>query len=416
MLSTTSFSQVITPEEELTILIRQAVNNNPDIENWKALVKASGERIPQAGSWNDPILTLGANNLPVNSFDFNQEPMTAFWATFGQSIPLTGKYGQKKDIARFGYSIDSTMMHDRELTIAEDISRAYYELLFLNSASATIDSTIGIKKDILRLARRKYETGKGLQSDILRLETEITKAYELKVLLEQQALSKQRQIEVLTGEEPVAESSITGELPDSFTEIKSQSLESTLLDSNPSLATAREKAGKAEAEHNLAKQLRVPDLRLTAGYGYRQDADNGIDRPDFFSLTAGIELPVFSSSKQSRAVLEKKAMVQSANASLKKVELDLKLKLSTLIDQDKRLEEQIELYRQGIIPQTVASLNSLKSSYVVGKVEMEALLSTEASLQNYRLSLLKRIQERAVTRAAISALIGGEELIKNMEN
>jgi len=43
-------------------------------------------------SWNDPLLKVSAKNFPIESFSYDQTPMTGIEFGVSQQIPLTAKY------------------------------------------------------------------------------------------------------------------------------------------------------------------------------------------------------------------------------------------------------------------------------------------------------------------------------------
>ena len=90
------------PLEFDSILIRhihEALQNTPNLKVLQNRIDAAVQHLPQAGAWTDPSVKFGLINLPVNSFDFNQEPMTGTWITITQQIPINGKSAIQSEIA-----------------------------------------------------------------------------------------------------------------------------------------------------------------------------------------------------------------------------------------------------------------------------------------------------------------------------
>lgn len=397
---------VIEPDPQLARHIAEAVDNNPDLAGRRAEESAARERIPQAGAWSDPMVTFGLMNLPVNSFDPAQEAMTGTWVTLSQMVPLTGKFSVKRAVARRELERIMSGRSEGEFQVAEAVMEGWYDWAYLRSATATLDTTIALLDDLLRITRRKYETGRGLQQDILRAETERTRLEDRRAELAQRTLTAGRRFATLLGREP-------GEAPDPpagidvrFTPLSLEELAEKLTGGNPTLEKVRAALAASEEKVELAERLWWPDLKLSAGYGYRRPAPGGVERPDFFTATAGITLPIFGASKQAPAVQEARALARRMQAVKRDVELRLRLRLESLLDEDTRLERQIELYTGGVLPQAEATLAAATASYTVGRADFEALLMAETALHNARLQRLARIRDRAKVRAALAALVG----------
>ncbi len=68
-----------------------ALQNNPGLAGLRARADAMRTMPSQAGALPDPILSLNAMNLPTDTFDLDQEPMTQIQLALSQSFPFPGK-------------------------------------------------------------------------------------------------------------------------------------------------------------------------------------------------------------------------------------------------------------------------------------------------------------------------------------
>ncbi len=404
-------AQIIQLDPVLTDHIQEAMDNNPDLLSWQAKVDAAEKRVPQAGAWNDPTLTFSLMNLPVNTFNFNQEAMTGAWINLNQSVPISGKFKIRKQIAGLEQKLAIHNRQERELQIALDVTRAYHNWHYWRLSTANADITIRLLDDLTALATTKYETGRGLLQDLLRLQTERTRMQDLKVRFEQLATTASRQLAILLGREPVDLLALPDGFNEFFTALDRDELIDLLNEHNPKLKAAITTDEVSSKKVTLAKRLWWPDMKLGVGYGYRQANDEGLDRPDFFSVSAGITLPIFGSNKQGPAVAEMHALARHTEAAERNVELQLNLRLETLLDEDLRFAQQIRLYDEGILPQAEATLGAATASYSVGKVDVEALISAQLVLLNSRLERHMRIRDRLNVRAELAALLSEYDLI-----
>ena len=341
---------VLSVDQQLSRYIQEALQNNPELEGWQAQVDAAGKRISQAGAWQDPMVTFSLMNLPTNTFDFNQEPMTGAWINVSQSIPVNGQNGVRREIAEKQRDVLLANQRNRELIIARDVTQTWNDWAYWRLAVAINDSMVALLDDIITVAYRKYETGKGLQADILRLQTERSLLLDRRLKLQQVAKSKGQKLAVLLGRDPSNIPEVPEGLPEQFNDLQHELLVETLQNNSPSIQSADSDLEIAREKVVLNKRLWWPDLKFSAGYGYREDSDQGMERPDFFSFSAGISIPIFGVSKQGKAVEEARLQEKQALAERRSIELKLSLALETLIDMDKRLAEQIRLYDEALYP------------------------------------------------------------------
>ncbi len=397
----------------LQILIEEALANNPDLKSWEAKIEAL-EQIPsQAGAWSDPALSLGLANLPANSFDFDREAMTAFWITGSQSLPLTKAHIRQSEIAKIEIEKGKLSGKQLELSIAKDVAHNWFDRAFLQSSIQTLEEMIELTESAFKVMQRKYETGQTSQSDLFRTEIEILELWDGKLKLEQMEMASAKKLAVLLGRKPEDYPPQSGALSESFIPVDYGELEANLSANSYEMNHTRQAVLQAQKKIDLEKSLYWPELKLSAGYGFRQDADNGTERPDFFSITAGISLPVFAAKKQNRRVEEARASLKGAEYNLNSVELRLLKDLSILVDEDHRLEKQIDLYGKWIIPQAEAAFSSAMAAYTVGKVDIEALLAAEKTLLKAKLQRLAYLRDRAKVRAALAELSGFDVTSEN---
>jgi outer membrane protein, heavy metal efflux system len=396
---------IVPHDPVLTSLLDEMAIANPSVAEMRERLTAAQARATQAGTWMDPKLAVGAMNLPSNNpFDLNQEPMTGLWVNASQSIPLNSKYDSRREAAEAMVDATRQQIGLRTASISAAVRSAWYDWAYLLASVATVDTTIQLVDELLAITRTKYETGKGLQSDLLRLQTERSRLASQRLELDQNARNAGRRIATLLGREPDKLPDAPGELPDEFPKLDRGPLKSA-VDDAPQVALAREMLRAKEARMTLSKQMWLPELMLGGGYGYRMDADNGMDRADFISITAGITLPVFGKNKQSMAVEEAVAEKRSAEHALRESTLDVNRRFESLLDEDARHQQQIQLYDEGILPQANAAFSSTLSDYSYGRVGVEALVSTERQLINSRLQRLMHMRDRAKVRAALASLI-----------
>ncbi|TKJ40680.1 hypothetical protein CEE37_06875 [candidate division LCP-89 bacterium B3_LCP] len=408
-------AQIIQLDPDLVSHIQEALANNPDLAAWRNRVEAANERIPQVGSWPDPTVGISIANLPTNTFAFDQEAMTAAWIKVGQRIPLGGKPKAKSRIAESNFEAIQIGQEDKIFVIAREVTQTWYDWAYWQEAVKTVDINIDLLENLIAAARRKYETGRGLQQDILRAETERTRLEDRRVVLRQTSLTTGRRMAVLLGRHPDNPPESPGGLSEAFIAVNREILLRDLLKHNPSFNRIKAEVDATEARISFARRNWWPDLNLGVGYGYRQDSPEGMERPDFFTVSAGFSIPLYGGRKQGSAVEEAKAISREIVEQMKSLELELRFALEKLLDEDKRLGEQTTLYREGVIPQAEATLDAATAEYTVGRVDFEALLMAETAVYNAQLDYFARLRDRLKTRAALSALVGDEILIGKSE-
>jgi|GEM_PF-2692104 len=408
----TANRQPLLEDEQLKQHIAKALDNNPMLAALSANVDASREMVSQAGAWKDPTVKLSLMNLPVNSFEFNLEPMTGAWIGVGQVVPWTGKTGLKSDISEHNVEIAYAVKSQRELNLIEMLAHTWFEWGYQLERLKTLDHNIRLIDNLIVIAHTKYETGTSLQQDILRAETKRSKQEDMRIKSLQMISTIQDRFATLIGvgigENILQPASMRGD----FAMLRIDDLPKLLYVQNPNLKIFEFKIESYAKKIDLAKLAVMPDLNYGASYGFRQDSDAGMQRADFFTISIAATVPIYKDKKQSAKVRELKALKRSILHQQRSLRLELEFRLNKLIDQDQRLADQLLLYDDGILPQAEATLAASTAAYSVGKADFEALLMAESILYNMQLEKYERIRDRLKTRASIATLIGGNGLIE----
>ena len=84
---------------QLSMLIGEALENNPEIQAALRAREAAGHRVSPAEALDDPVLEAGVINVPLASSPFNREDMTMKMIGLSQRLPFPGKRGLRKDVA-----------------------------------------------------------------------------------------------------------------------------------------------------------------------------------------------------------------------------------------------------------------------------------------------------------------------------
>lgn len=314
-------SQVVSFDPMLESLLAEAMANSPDLAAFRSDWEGAKQRIPQSGAWPDPVVSIGIKNLPTNTFDYNQEAMTATWLNVSQSIPLTSRYQISREMAVLGADGSRYRLSNRQLELAVKVANAWYDWGYREKAIATLDSTIDLLGQVLEIAETKYSTGKGLQQDLFRIGTEKARVTDQRSALNQLSLSSGRNLALLLGRNPTMLPEKPSQFQSEFHPLNRNELIEQLINRNPALKAMQSNLEMKRRKADLKRALWWPNLMINAGYGYRQDTNQGINRPDFFSITAGVSLPVFGADKQNPAVEEAIADAEKAAFSWTKFHL-----------------------------------------------------------------------------------------------
>ncbi len=386
--------------------IQEALENNPRLEAAHQRVLSTEKVIPQAGALPDPQLSFGLSNLPVNSFSFNQDPMTGKVIGIMQMFPFPGKLSLSTDIAEYEAAAVKYQKEEIRNQVIQMVKNAYFDLYAVDRAIETTEKNKALMKQFIHMAETKYKTGSGLQQDVLRAQVEISKLEDEFIMWKQKRISVTARLNALLNR-PV------------YTRIEKTSLGLLIPDgpqkrfsaeeiekNRPLLKAWHQKIQKAETEVELAERDVLPDFMVGASYRQRSDLADMRQMTDFFSATLSVDIPLYMNRKQKAKVAEGEMAFKAVKSEYENIKINVLSEIESILAELERNRKRVELYKGGLLIQAQQSLESAQAGYKVGKVDFLTLINNRMLLQNYELQYFFAVSDFHKSLAEYELAVG----------
>ena len=138
-------------------LIEEALRNNPEYLSAKNRTASVNVQISQADALPDPQLKFAVANLPINSFTFDQEPMTGKKISLMQMFPFPGKLGLKEDIAEYQALITEQQVQELKNNLIKNVKILYFDLFFVDTSIEIVTKIKYCSSSLLKLLRQNIQ-------------------------------------------------------------------------------------------------------------------------------------------------------------------------------------------------------------------------------------------------------------------
>jgi len=188
------FAQSRTQRDTVAAQRGPAVNANGAIQRQRSSEYSAGTR----------LLDLVAPEQRDELARELSSPFTDYQAGFDASweVDLWGHVARSVEAADADTSASAAMLQDMRLTVASEVSRAYFELRLAQRQRAIIERDIGVASDTLDLIRARARGGLIDDFDVTRQRTQLADLQSRLPGLQAQEASAINQIGVLTGARP----------------------------------------------------------------------------------------------------------------------------------------------------------------------------------------------------------------------
>jgi len=394
----------------LVELIEEGLAQNKEIQSLEAKVKSFEEEVSFAGSLEDPRLGFGVLNLPTNSWEFDEEPMTQKTVFLSQKFPWFGKLSLKSQGQALMASEQQAMLEAKKLELARKIAVAYYELGFVVTNYQINERLTNMVTQLLKVAETRYASGEGLQQDVLQAQVELSRLLDEKIVLEKRRRTLRDQINELLNREQFISVDPSMDLSYPDVELDFQALKEMKersLAKNPWLQLRQAKVAQSEVEIKLAKKEYWPDMDFRVAYGQRDDDPSGSNRPDFFSATVTINVPLWAKSRQNKKLAASKKSNEAAIKSYRNLAESLPYQVDALATEIKNTQKNYKLYVDALLVQSGQWARSSLAAYEVGKVEFNTMVNAQIMLLRAELQAKRYLYSIYQKLAELEEVIGG---------
>ena len=150
----------------LAKLIQEATERNPEILAARRAVDAKRARIPQAGAWADPTVSLsyGGNAFPPFTV-MRGDPSSNRQVTAEQMIPYPGKAHLRTEIAARDADAETLAYEAVARRVAAEVKQAYFDLAYIDRSLAILQKDREALEGFEKVTEIRYSVGKAAQSN-----------------------------------------------------------------------------------------------------------------------------------------------------------------------------------------------------------------------------------------------------------
>jgi outer membrane protein, heavy metal efflux system len=390
-------------------LADEAVRNNPGLKMLEDKIEAYREMPQQAESLENPRIGFSIVSVPVDTFRFDQEPMTQKQISLWQKFPFPGKLRLKGDIARKELEVVREEYEEKKNSVIMQVKVAYRELLYLAKSIKITEENRDLLRNFVKITETRYSVGMGIQQDVLKAQVELSKINDLLISLEQKKQSTVARLNTLLNRPADAAFNSGDEISQAQENTSALSfgdLQAIAIGNRPSLLGLQNLIERYRLAERFAEKSYYPDFDVGVSYGQRDNARTGEERPDFISGFVTVSVPLWYRTKESRKVAEEKANIRNAVEQYNAAKNEVFFQIRDILAKVELYNREIELFKTGIIPQSRTSLESAMSGYQVNKVDFITLVNNQLTVYNYDIEYYRLITDYMNKLSELEAVVG----------
>jgi len=390
--------ELIANELTLAEAEQLALDSDFIIKQYTARSESLDELAIADGQLPDPKIKLGIMNMPVDSFDRDQEPMTQLQFGVQQSFPrgktLHYKRLRTEDIA----DVDQAKALEQEKKVLRSLRNSYLSLYLNVKTELTLQENRDLFTQLLDITQRQYAVGRDNQHDVLRAQLELA-------LIDDRIaeITGEKEISLAELAKWVGDISAQRPLPESFPEINRLSgLDEIVssLTSHPLIQVEDAVINAKDKNIKIAQEQYKPGWLFDLTYGQRSGNNlDGSSRDDFASVMLMVDLPLFTDKRQDKRLSASKLEHKASQY----VRTDRLLELKRQVEKEHtnwlRLSKRLELYETRAVVDAEQNSESTLKAYQNDQTDFTTLMRARLTELNIQLDMLRIRVNRAKSQA-----------------
>lgn len=387
----------------LSTLLNEASRNNPDIiaalRGWQAAAQVP----TQVSTLPDPQVTVQSFSVgsprPFAGFSHSEFAYIGFGIS--QDLPYPGKLKLKGEAAQQDAAVAREKLETAKRTIVQQVKETYFQIAYVQETLAVLERNGRLLEQIERIVDARYQVGQGNQQDVLKAQVERTKLLR-EIAHHHELMGTQQALLIKLLNRPPGSPEITTEpLVETPLRYTSEELLERVRDQNPEVAVQREMVKRQSVQIEIARKDRYPDFG--AQFMWQR---TGLDFPSYYMFTFSASLPIYRRRKLNPELTQ---AVEELNRSRREYEGQVQSAYFDVRNQyitAQTASQILNIYRDGLIPQALATYQAGLASYQAGRLDFETLLSAFLDVLNFDQEYWKTLAEHETAFSRIEQVTG----------
>jgi outer membrane protein, heavy metal efflux system len=376
--------------EYLTSAALQNAGLKAAFEEWKAAL----EQIPQAKALPDPQFTY---EYFIEQLDTRQR------VGIMQMFPWFGRIAARTDAAAAAAHAAQKRYEARKLQLFFEVKEAFYEYVYLGSASRIAKENLDLMQHFEEVARTKYITATGMHPDIIRAQIEVARLQNELIALEQQRSPAVARLNAVLNRPPAAELPWPRQEPARPVDLDRGKLLALLQDRNPELQAMGHEIQRLQREVAVARRNFYPDVGLGVSW-MDMNMGSGV-REDDVMIGVELNIPIWRRSYRA-GELQARAMARRAGYERKDLENSLAARMERALYDFENSGREVRLYRDVLVPRAEELVGASEAAYMTGTIDFLRLIDVQQTLLQFQLARERSWTDQQQSLAELEMLVG----------
>ena len=385
----------------LAVLIEEAKRNDPAIRAAEQTAKAATFVAPQMSALPDPQFTLQQFSVgsPRPFAGYTNSDFADIGVGASQQLPYPGKLKLRGAVADRDANTAKAHIEVVLQDEIENLKTTYFHLAYLQQTLGTLQRNAALLEQVERQTEAHYSSGQGNQQDVLKAQLERTKILREISMHHQLVGQDQAELKRILRRPQDSPDILAEAVTATFLSYTASELLDKVREQNPNINEHSAMVQRSQTAVELAQKEFRPDFGVSYMY---ENTDRKFR--DYYGLSFNVNFP--------RRKPRHAALAQ-AQVNVERAQTDLDTQLQAALAEVqkqyvmvKTSEEQLLIYRDGLIPQAQATIEAGLAAYQSNREDFATLFSSFMDVLSLNLEYQQAILDHETALAHIERLTG----------
>lgn len=364
----------------------------------------------------DPKLKFGVGGLPVDSFKFDDDPMTNISVGLMQQFSRGSTLHLQQKQANQQADQMTLQIAARELEVANSITQLWLELGYQQQAHSFLLEIHRLMQEMESFIQTNYAIGKSKAQDLLNAQLQVSQMEEK---LQANSQIQHRLISQLSKwlgsdwlyrtDSLKASNQLDWDLLEQRLNRSTDSMKHyQQLNQHPMVQMADIAISINQTQVDITEQAYTPQFGVEVMYAYRQaDGMMGDPASDLVSAYITMDLPLFTANRQDRQHSAAQYQVSAAKSQKDTLLSQMNAEVNTLLIDKTNLEQRLNRYQSTLLPQAKSRSEAVERGYQNNTAQFNAVITASQDELALRLEQQRLVTDLNLVNSNLSALLGG---------
>ncbi|EGQ9880942.1 TPA: copper transporter [Vibrio vulnificus] len=415
MAQSATSGQLLSQSNPLTLLIEQALANDASRKQIFAQSQAMRESGVAASTLMDPKLKVGFGGLPVDSFKFDEDPMTNISVGLMQQFERGSTLELQSKKASQQADGMALQVAAREREVANGITQLWLELGYQQQAERVLLENQRLMRELESFISTNYSIGKSEAQDLLNAQLQVSQLEEKLQANQQMQRRILSQMSEWLGSEWLyqqrdlkASNQLNWDALERLLSASSTTQHFAQLAQHPMVQMANANIAVSQTQVELAEQSYTPQFGVEVMYAYRQ-ANNMKGEPasDLVSAYLTMDIPLFTGNRQDRAHAAAQYQVGAAQSQKDLLLAQMNAKVNALLVDRSNLEQRLERYQNTLLEQAKARTKAVERGYQNSTAQFNDVIAATRDELAVELESQRLLTDLNQVNSNLAMLLGG---------